>query len=127
MAKRAKIKTGGASKETVSAAVRQLAAINALYIECVKCGSPPGEKCKNYKGQNKQTCPERAQGELREAPERFPPDERTLFDGIQDDPPKKRRSRKNEQTQQKGEVGNKGISELCPAETSAKTPSAKTE
>jgi hypothetical protein len=26
---------------------------------CPKCGAAPGQKCKNYKGQNKQDCPGR--------------------------------------------------------------------
>lgn len=30
-----------------------------LLVECPACGSRPGVKCHNYKGQNKQTCPAR--------------------------------------------------------------------
>jgi SAM-dependent methyltransferase len=35
------------------------ASADPLDSPCKACGVPAGEKCKNYKGQNKQTCPDR--------------------------------------------------------------------
>jgi hypothetical protein len=30
-----------------------------LALPCARCGARAGERCRNYRGQHKQTCPER--------------------------------------------------------------------
>jgi hypothetical protein len=33
----------------------------ALAVPCAECRAPAGQKCRNYRGQGKQTCPGRGQ------------------------------------------------------------------
>ena len=37
----------------------QICGRDPIRLPCQHCCVGPGEKCKNYKGQNKQTCPDR--------------------------------------------------------------------
>jgi hypothetical protein len=48
----------------------------ALAAPCPHCRVPAGEKCKNYRGQNKQTCPDRG----RPVPVPAQPVQPSLFD-----------------------------------------------
>lgn len=72
--------------------------MNPLEIICPKCKAPVGERCKNYKGQGKQSCPERT-GRVRKQHERSaeqarqseqtaPPQEPDLFADLPDDSPR---------------------------------------
>lgn len=58
----------------------------AFGVVCPKCRAPVGAACRNYRGQNKQTCGERIYAEIRAANEQatepeqgylFPPDPQT--------------------------------------------------
>lgn len=41
-----------------------------LTVPCPACRAPAGVKCRNYKGQNKQTCPARGKPALPSAEEK---------------------------------------------------------
>jgi hypothetical protein len=43
----------------VGAILDNPAAASPLAVDCRRCRAKAGKKCRNYKGQNKQTCPER--------------------------------------------------------------------
>lgn len=41
--------------------------MNAVDVPCPRCRAPAGTKCRNYRGQNKQSCPERSGGKQKAA------------------------------------------------------------
>jgi hypothetical protein len=61
---------------------RQEERAEALAVDCPNCRAAAGQKCKNYRGQNKATCPERGRPAV-EAPPAPPavwPQQMELFE-----------------------------------------------
>jgi hypothetical protein len=58
---------------------------NPLAVWCRSCCAFPGERCKNYLGKNKQTCPERGKPATPKAERPKPETEQpSLFDTDED-------------------------------------------